>query len=110
MFHYSFSVSFVGTTGNYQLGFASFFLGAVCSDLFGGVLILPRDPPTEEELRKIEAMGFLHHLLIYFLQLRTCQSDVAASIGYLFGMPCFVIGKTHQKYCAVCLEYNSSKI
>jgi maltose/moltooligosaccharide transporter len=32
MFHYSFSVSFVGTTGNYQLGFfASFFLGAVCS-------------------------------------------------------------------------------
>jgi maltose/moltooligosaccharide transporter len=54
MFHYSFSVSFVGTTGNYQLGFCLLFLVLfVPLDLFG-VLILPKIPPTEEELRKIK--------------------------------------------------------
>jgi maltose/moltooligosaccharide transporter len=75
-----------------------FLVQFVPSDLFGGVLILPRDPPTEEELRKIEAMGFLHHLLIYFLQLRTCQSDVAASIGLFVW------------YALFCYWQNSSKV
>jgi hypothetical protein len=51
MFHYSFSVSFVGTTGNCQLGFLPRFFSVqfVPSDLFGGVLILPEIPPTEED-------------------------------------------------------------
>jgi hypothetical protein len=31
-----------------------FLVQFVPSDLFGGVLILPKNPPTEEELRKIK--------------------------------------------------------
>jgi ABC-type polysaccharide transport system permease subunit len=47
---------------------------------------------TEEELKKIRrAIGTLHHLLIYFRQLRHAKSDVAASIGLFVSMVCLVL-------------------
>jgi hypothetical protein len=61
--------------------------------------LLPRNPPTEEELRKIKrAIGTLHHLLIYFLQLRHAKSMWQLALVYLF-----------QWYALFCYWQNSSK-
>jgi maltose/moltooligosaccharide transporter len=92
MFHYSFSVSFVGTTGKLPTWVLPRFFSVqfVPSDLFGGVLI--RNPPTEEELKKIkkkEPLGLLH-LLIYFRQLRHAKV-MWASIGLFVSMVCLVL-------------------
>jgi maltose/moltooligosaccharide transporter len=57
-----------------NLGFASFF--SVCSigSVWWSSYTTKEIPPTEEELKdKERAIGTLHHLLIYFRQLKTCQ-------------------------------------
>jgi maltose/moltooligosaccharide transporter len=72
-----FSVSFVGTTGNYQLGFFAFFLGAVCS--IGSVWwssILPKKiPPTEEELKKIKKIRVFTPFTDIFSAIKDTKSN-----------------------------------
>jgi maltose/moltooligosaccharide transporter len=100
MFHYSFSVSFVGTTGNYQLGFASFFFSLFHRICLVEFLYYQRNPPTEEELKKkIKKLG-----LFTFTDIFSAIKDMPKVMWQLALVYLF------QWYALFCYWQNSSKV